>query len=66
MDLKNTSKKISTQKNELSELKNTLKPATEVGCAVPEDSDAETFAYFDNDLIISEKLSVSKIIASVI
>ena len=50
--------------NDLSELKNTLKAAIEAVCDVPEDLDAEIFAYFDNNLIVSEKLLDTEIIFS--
>ena len=48
-------------KNDFPELKNILKAAIEVGCDVSEGLDAEMVAYFDNDLIVSEKLPSSEI-----
>ena len=48
------------------ELKNTLKAEIAVGCNAPEVLVAEVVAYFDNNLIVSEKLLDSEIIASVI
>ena len=37
--------------------------AIETGYDVPKDLDAETFVYFDNDLVVSEKFSDSEIIS---
>ena len=50
--------------NDLPELKNILKAAIKLGCGDPKDLDTETFAYFDNYFIVSEKFSDNEIIAS--